>query len=57
MPPGSDRVRADAGVNQEEAKRHARAHHHQGHHRKDYTRDDSVYEAPRQAAPEPAKKK
>jgi hypothetical protein len=39
--PGSNMVRIQGGMNPEEAKREARAHHHKGHVRKDFTRDDS----------------
>jgi hypothetical protein len=43
LPPGSNLVRPDAGLNDDERKRYVRAHHHKGHHKKDMTRDDSVY--------------
>jgi hypothetical protein len=43
LPPGSNLVRPDAGLNDEERKRYVRAHHHKAHHKKDVTRDDSVY--------------
>lgn len=43
LPPGSNLVRAEPGMNEAERKRHVRAHHHKFHHRKDYTRDDSVH--------------
>ena len=46
LPPGSDRVRVEAGMHLEERKRHVRAHHHKLHHRKDVTRDDSIHGAP-----------
>ena len=40
--PGFDRIRPEAGLNEDERKRYVRAHHHKMHHKKDYTRDDSV---------------
>jgi hypothetical protein len=43
LPPGSNLVRLDAGLNEDERKRYVRAHHHKAHHKKDVTRDDSVY--------------
>jgi hypothetical protein len=43
LPPGSNLVRVDPGVNDDERKRHVRAHHHKFHHGKDFTRDDSVH--------------
>jgi hypothetical protein len=48
LPPGSDRVKPEAGLNEEERKRYVRAHHHKAHHKKDFTKDDSV---PDTAAP------
>jgi hypothetical protein len=42
LPPGSNLVRVEPGLNPEEKKRHVRAHHHKGHVKKDMTRDDSV---------------
>jgi hypothetical protein len=42
LPPGSDRARPQAGLNEDERKRYVRAHHHKGHVKKDVTRDDSV---------------
>jgi hypothetical protein len=42
LPPGSNMVRIEAGLNPEEKKRHVRAHHHKGHHKKDVHRDDSL---------------
>ncbi|MBC5765139.1 hypothetical protein [Ramlibacter albus] len=41
LPPGSNLVRIEPGLNPEEKKRHVRAHHHKGHVKKDMTRDDS----------------
>lgn len=43
LPPGSNLVRVEPGLNEEERKRHVRAHHHKAHHGKDVTRDDSVH--------------
>lgn len=43
LPPGSNLVRPEAGLQEPERKRHVRAHHHKMHHKKDYTRDDSVF--------------
>ena len=43
LPPGSNLVRVEPGLNEEERKRHVRAHHHKFHHGKDPTRDDSVH--------------
>lgn len=42
LPPGSSRVRVDAGLQEPERKRYVRAHHHKLHHKRDYTRDDSA---------------
>ena len=42
LPPGSNLVRPEIGLNEEEKKRYVRAHHHKMHHKKDFTRDDSV---------------
>ena len=42
LPPGSNLVRVEPGMNPEERKRHVRAHHHKGHHKKDFMRDDSL---------------
>jgi hypothetical protein len=52
-PPGSNLVRVEPGMNEDERKRHVRAHHHKMHHKKDYTRDDSVHghETERTAGP------
>jgi hypothetical protein len=41
LPPGSNLVNVEAGLNPREKKRSERAHHHKGHHRKDMHRDDS----------------
>ncbi len=41
LPPGSSMVRVQGGMNDDEVKRHNRAHHHKGHVKKDMTRDDS----------------
>lgn len=43
LPPGSNLVRPEAGLDVDERKRYVRAHHHKAHHKKDVTRDDSVY--------------
>ena len=43
LPPGSELVRPEGGLNEEERKRYVRAHHHKGHHKKDMARDDSVH--------------
>jgi hypothetical protein len=42
LPPGSEMVRIQGGMNDDEVKRETRAHHHKGHVRKDFRRDDSV---------------
>jgi hypothetical protein len=42
LPPGSNMVRPEPGLNEDEKKRYVRAHHHKQHHRKDVTKDDSV---------------
>lgn len=42
LPPGSNLVRPEIGLNEEEKKRYVRAHHHKMHHKKDFTKDDSV---------------
>jgi hypothetical protein len=42
LPPGSNLVRIEPGLNPDEKKRHIRAHHHKGHHKKDVTKDDSA---------------
>jgi hypothetical protein len=41
LPPGSSMVRVQGGMNDDEIKREARAHHHKGHVKKDLNRDDS----------------
>lgn len=43
LPPGSNLVRPDPGMNEPERKRAVRAHHNKFHHGRDFTRDDSVY--------------
>ena len=43
LPPGSNLVRPEPGMNEDERKRYVRAHHHKMHHKKDYTRDDSEH--------------
>lgn len=43
LPPGSNLVRPEIGLNEEERKRYVRAHHHKMHHKKDFTKDDSVH--------------
>lgn len=43
LPPGSHMVRPEPGMNEDERKRHVRAHHHKFHHGKDVTRDDSIH--------------
>jgi len=43
LPPGSNLVRPDPGMNEPERKRAVRAHHNKFHHGRDYTRDDSIY--------------
>ncbi|RYF44162.1 MAG: hypothetical protein EOO25_00560 [Comamonadaceae bacterium] len=43
LPPGSNLVKIEGGLDRAERKRQVRAHHHKLHHRKDMTRDDSVY--------------
>jgi hypothetical protein len=42
LPPGSEMVRIQGGMNDDEVKRETRAHHHKGHVRKDFRRDDSL---------------
>ena len=42
LPPGSTRVRPDAGLQEPERKRYVRAHHHKFQHKRDYTHDDSL---------------
>jgi hypothetical protein len=42
LPPGSNLVRPEIGLNEEEKKRYVRAHHHKMHHKKDFTKDDSA---------------
>lgn len=39
LPPGQEQVRIDAGMAEEERKRHVRAHHHKLHHKKDFAHD------------------
>ncbi|MEO7641160.1 MAG: hypothetical protein ABI919_00210 [Ramlibacter sp.] len=46
LPPGSNLVKIEGGLDSAERKRQVRAHHHKLHHRKDMTRDDSVYGDP-----------
>lgn len=43
LPPGSNLVRPEPGMNEPERKRAIRAHHNKFHHGRDYTRDDSIY--------------
>jgi hypothetical protein len=43
LPPGSNLVRPDPGMNEPERKRAIRAHHNKFHHGRDFTRDDSIY--------------
>ena len=54
LPPGSNQVRVDAGLNEEERKRYVRAHHHKMHHKKDVTKDDSVADPGVQPGSKPA---
>ena len=42
LPPGSELVRPEGGLNEDERKRYVRAHHHKLHHKKDLSHDDSV---------------
>ncbi len=42
LPTGSNMVRLNAGMNQDEVKRSQRAHHHNRHHKKDVTKDDTM---------------
>lgn len=42
LPIGSNMVRQNVGMNQDEVKRSQRAHHHNKHHKKDVTRDDTL---------------
>jgi hypothetical protein len=46
LPPGSNQVRLDAGLNPEEVARHKRAHKHSRLEKKDPTRDDTLAELP-----------
>ncbi len=41
LPPGSNQVKVQGGMDDNEIKREIRAHHHKGHNKKDITRDDS----------------
>lgn len=50
LPPGSAMVRIQGGMDENEVKRHVRAHRHKSLHKKDYTRDDSVDDGRRGAA-------
>jgi hypothetical protein len=43
LPIGSLQARPEPGLNEEERKRHVRAHHHKFHHMKDIDRDDSEH--------------
>jgi hypothetical protein len=42
LPPGSDRVKPQPGLDPVEVKRSIQAHHHKGHIGKDYTADDTA---------------
>lgn len=42
LPPGSDKVRVQAGVTPEEVSRQKRAHKHSRLEKKDFTRDDTL---------------
>ena len=42
LPPGSEKLRVEPGLNKQEQERHIRAHHHKGHHKKDPTRGSSA---------------
>lgn len=51
LPPGNSQVRVDAGMTEDERKRHVRAHHHKLHHKKDVSREADTSDAtPREAA-------
>jgi hypothetical protein len=41
LPPGSNLVRLQGGMNDDEARRQDRAHHHKGQNKKNLTVDDS----------------
>jgi len=41
LPPGSEKIHVEPGLNKLERERHIRAHHHKGHHKKDIHLDDS----------------
>jgi len=51
LPPGSDKVRVEAGVNPDEVTRQQRAHKHSKLEKKDPTRDDSLDALPEPPAP------
>ena len=42
LPPGASMVRIQAGMNDEEKDREARAHHNKTHFKKDLNKDDSI---------------
>ena len=39
LPPGSEKIHVEPGLNKLERERHIRAHHHKGHHKKDVTKE------------------
>ncbi|MEO6319686.1 MAG: hypothetical protein ABIO73_03585 [Polaromonas sp.] len=51
LPPGSDKVRVEAGLSPEEVARQTRAHKHSKLEKKDPTRDDSLDALPAPPAP------
>ena len=51
LPPGSDKVRVEAGVTPEESSRQKRAHKHSKLEKKDPTRDDSLDVLPNPKGP------
>jgi len=42
LPPGSNMVRVEPGMNKREKERQVRAHQHKARHKRDFTRDDSM---------------
>lgn len=52
LPPGSEKIRIEAGVSPDEVGRHKRAHKHSKLEKKDPTRDDTL-----DALPDPKKPK
>ncbi len=55
LPPGSDQVVVEAGVNPEEVTRQKRAHNHSRLQKKDHTHDDTLDASPAPKTPKPKK--